>query len=200
MTASRLAMGLPVAAGVTAALFLLMRTLILVEPGAMPEETPRLTFDINPEVKIVEPDGPTPDEIEMLDPPPPIPEVPVDPTPRPDGELTDFIGELPRLDPPVIETQNTNFTVDGDARPVIRIEPVYPNSALQRGIEGDCVMSFDVGTDGVPLNVRADCTSAVFTSASVRAVERWRYDPMVVNGEPRVRSNLQTRLNFELND
>jgi len=200
MTASRLAMGLPVAAGVTAALFLLMRSLILVAPGAIPEESPRLTFDINPEVTRRDPVKPTPDEIELLDPPPPIPEVPVDPTPRPDGELADYIGELPRLDPPVIQTQNTIFTVDGDARPVVRIEPVYPNSALQRGIEGDCVMSFDVGTDGVPLNVRADCTSAVFTSASVRAVERWRYDPMVVNGEARIRRNLQIRLNFELDD
>lgn len=200
MTASRLALGLPIAAGVTAALFLLMRTLIFVEPGAIEEEGPRLVFDINPEVDPIEIDEPTPDEINRVDPPPPPPSIEVETASLPDGDLADYIGILPNLDPPVIEAQNTIFTVDGDARPIVRIEPVYPNSALQRGIEGDCVMSFDVGTDGVPLNVRADCTSAVFTSASVRAVERWRYDPMVVNGEARVRRNLQTRLNFELTD
>jgi protein TonB len=38
----------------------------------------------------------------------------------------------------------------------------------------------------------------MFERAALRAIERWRYRPAVVDGEPVERRGLQVRLRFEL--
>lgn len=200
MNVMRLAIGLPLAAGITAGLFFLMRTLITVD--AIPVEAATdYEFDIFEEVTLVEPDtGPDMTDITQVNPPPPVPVLPTDPASLPDGDLIDFVGTLPTLDPPVINSGGTIFVADVDARPLVRIEPIYPNPAAQRGLEGRCLMIFDIAADGTPSNVRADCTNSIFAGASIRAVERWRYNPAIENGAPQVRRNVNTTLNFRLND
>ena len=200
MTVTRLIVGVPLAAGITAGLFFLMRTLITVD--AVPLETAaEYEFDIFPEVEIVEiVDGPDMTDITVVNPPPPVPVVPVDPSEPPLDGLDVYVGPLPTFEQPVINAGGTIYVADVDATPMVRFEPVYPTSAAMRGLEGRCLMVFDIAADGTPLNVRAECSDSIFAGTSIRAVERWRYNPAIENGVAFVRRNVNTTLNFRLND
>ena len=63
------------------------------------------------------------------------------------------------------------------------------------------MMQFDVTPDGTPTNIIAlDCSSSLFERSSVRAVERWRYEPKIQNGNAVWRRGVQTRLDYQLAD
>lgn len=84
-------------------------------------------------------------------------------------------------------------------RPVVRVAPDYPQRAAARGVEGDCTIGFDVSPGGMPANVRVvACSSPLFARSSVRAVERWRYNPQVVDGRPVWSFGVETSLEYEL--
>lgn len=202
MTTTRIALGLPVAAAVTAALFLLMRALVFVEPGELPKATDGLTFDIMPEVAIVDPVRPTPDQIDRLDPPPPLPVIDVQTAELPREDLSAIVGRIPEFGAPTIEARNVNFGIsDRNAQPLVRIAPNYPPRLLERGIEGACSMQFDVTPDGVPTNIVATaCTNSGFERDSIRAVERWRYSPKIENGVAVARRAVVTDINFRLSE
>ena len=88
---------------------------------------------------------------------------------------------------------------DRDAQPLVRIPPQYPPRAAERGLEGHCTMSFDVTPDGTPTNIVAtECTSSLFERTSVRAVERWRYEPKIQEGTAVWRRGVVTRIDYQL--
>ena len=71
--------------------------------------------------------------------------------------------------------------------------------AAERGVEGSCWVRFDVTPDGTPTNIDIfRCDSSLFERASVRAVERWRYNPKVEDGVPVARRGVETRFDFRL--
>lgn len=94
-----------------------------------------------------------------------------------------------------------DFAVDGEYLPIVRVEPIYPRRAQTRGIEGYCDMEFTVLRTGeVTDAVAVECSSSVFESASVKAVQKWKYKPRVVNGEPIDSPGVQTRLTYKFED
>lgn len=94
-----------------------------------------------------------------------------------------------------------DFAVDGEYLPIVRVEPIYPRRAQSRGIEGFCDMEFTVTRTGeVSDAVAVECSSSVFESASVKAVQKWKYKPRVVNGEPIDSLGVQTRLTYKFED
>lgn len=73
-----------------------------------------------------------------------------------------------------------------DLTPLARIPPQYPPFALSRGIEGWVDLTFIVTTDGtVHELVVVDATpKGMFENAATAAVARWRFQPVVEDGEP----------------
>ncbi len=77
-------------------------------------------------------------------------------------------------------------TGDGEYLPIVKVAPVYPINALQRKIEGYCVVRYSVTTSGSVRDVsvvEGHCTHDMFKSVSVDAALRFKYKPRVVNGE-----------------
>lgn len=201
-TIVRLIIGIPIAAIVTLALFLLMRTLIFTEATLEENANEDLRFDINPEVERL--DARTRDtsieDVERVDPPPPPPQIERQAADLPTESLNTIVGRIPEFEAPQLNNSNVSFNVsDRNAQPLVRIPPQYPPRAAERGLEGSCTMTFDVTPDGTPTNIVAtSCTSSMFERASIRAVERWRYSPKVQDGVPVARRGVVTDINYTL--
>lgn len=91
---------------------------------------------------------------------------------------------------------------DGEMLPLVNIQPQYPTRAAQRGIEGWCQVAFTVTETGGVRDVRvvdAD-PPGMFDQASIRAAERFRFQPRVVNGEGVEVPNVQYVFRFQLED
>ena len=90
---------------------------------------------------------------------------------------------------------------DGEYLPIVKVQPVYPRRALQRGIEGFVIVEFTVDKTGAvknPVVVQAE-PEGLFNRAAVDAALKFKYKPRVVNGEPTEVSGVQNRITFELN-
>jgi periplasmic protein TonB len=74
---------------------------------------------------------------------------------------------------------------DGEMLPLVNVTPQYPTRAASRGIEGWCQVRFTVTEiGGVTDVVVVDGEPrGMFDQSSVRAAERFRFQPRVVNGE-----------------
>jgi protein TonB len=200
----RLIGGIPIAAIVTVALFMLMTRLIFTE-GAPPESTTDdLSFTINDEVQDIAARrrDTTIEDVQQVDPPPPPPQIDRQRAEQPTEGLATVMGAIPDFAAPQLNSDSVSFSVsDRDAQPLVRIEPQYPMRAAERGIEGSCNVRFDVTSDGTPTNIRVlACESSLFERAAERAVERWRYSPKVQDGIPVARVNVETRFEFHLSE
>jgi protein TonB len=85
--------------------------------------------------------------------------------------------------------------------PIVRVEPIYPQRAVQRGIEGWVEVEFtvtEVGSISEPTILRSH-PSGIFDRAALRAIERWKYEPKIVDGQPVSRPGVRNRFRFEMN-
>ncbi|HSC14209.1 MAG TPA: energy transducer TonB [Gammaproteobacteria bacterium] len=83
-----------------------------------------------------------------------------------------------------------------DVVALVRENPDYPLTALQRGISGWVLLEFDVTENGAVANTRVvRSTNEVFDEVSIATVQRWRYAPDFENGVP-VGYTHQTVLQF----
>ena len=200
----RLVIGVPIAALVTVVLFVIMYNLIVPDAVEIEEAGDDLRISINEEVAEVEARrrDTTIDDVDQIDPPPPPPQIERQAAEQPTEGLDTIVGQIPEFDTPQLASDSVSFSVsDRDAQPLVRIEPQYPPRAAERGVEGTCAVRFDVTPDGTPTNVTImSCSSSMFERASIRAVERWRYNPKVENGVPVARRGVETQFNFELAD
>lgn len=78
-----------------------------------------------------------------------------------------------------------------------RVEPDYPETALQQKIQGAVVLEVHIGTDGGVEDVEVVSGPPLLAQASIAAVKQWKFKPQIVNGQP---TEMQTRvtLNFKL--
>jgi TonB family protein len=67
---------------------------------------------------------------------------------------------------------------------IYRVEPIYPRSALQLGMEGTVKIHATVGRDGTVKNLKVVSGPSLLTSAAMDAAQYWRYIPALHNGEP----------------
>jgi len=177
-----------------------MAYMISVE-GEFRPDTPDLVVELFPQVDIITPERTVElRPVEVVNPPPPPPEIDVVMADRPIEDIGTIVGNIPEFGETAITNEAVNFNVaDSDSRPIVRIPPIYPPRALERGLEGYCGMQFDVGTDGIPLNVRANfCTNNIFETNSIRAVERWRYAPRAENGISVVQRGITTQIDYTI--
>ncbi len=91
-------------------------------------------------------------------------------------------------------------TADGEYLPIVKVAPVYPRRAAQRGIEGYVIVEFTVtklGTVSTPLVVEAK-PEGIFNQAALNAAAKFKYKPRVINGEPTAVAGVQNRISFEM--
>ncbi|MEN0652617.1 MULTISPECIES: energy transducer TonB [Hyphobacterium] len=200
MRLARFAAGMPAAATVTFFLFLGMMTLITVEYR---EEAPIPDYEIDifPTVEpIPDPEIRTDLPVTQFDPPPPpirleVARAAVDAAP----EAMD-IGALPTIETPAIEHQGIYVAANREETPLVRFDPVYPDNLLMRGVEGNCLVVYDIAADGTPFNISANCSNSGFVRSAERAVQRWRFNPRREDGQDVVRRARQTNLDFRIAD
>lgn len=195
--------GAPVAAIVTIELFLMMHSLIADKDAAIDEDAQRTRIVLNQAVEDITPLPKRellPADIAGIIAPPPAPRIAVIKTGAPTVPGVGIAGRIPALSVRDVDIsrQDINFRVsDRDAQPLVRIPPLYPPRAAERGVEGDCLMVFDVGPDGTPYNIRIrNCSSDIFAAASLRAVEQWRYAPKIVKGQTVARTEVETLITY----
>lgn len=68
--------------------------------------------------------------------------------------------------------------------------PRYPPRALRRGESGTVMVRAEIGPDGVPtsVSVARGSGSRLLDRTAVDAVERWRFEPAMLDGRPTVGS------------
>jgi TonB family protein len=74
-----------------------------------------------------------------------------------------------------------------------RVQPVYPQQALQMHTQGVVSLAATIGKDGSVRNVKVVSGSAMLARAATDAVRQWKYRPYLLNGEP---IEVQTEINI----
>lgn len=202
MIAIRWLISLGLGALVTLVLFYFMQALI-ASGGEMPQQAnvirivdatmPEIVMEVVREVE-------RPQEIEQLDTPPP--EVPDRNIDMDGGVELNFAREAVNVDIGLDISGASVGVSDGEMLPLVNIQPTYPTRAAQRGIEGWCQVAFTVTETGGVKDIRvvdAD-PPGMFDQASIRAAERFRFQPRVVNGQPVEVPNVQYVFRFQLED
>ncbi len=89
---------------------------------------------------------------------------------------------------------------DGEMLPLVNVTPQYPTRAASRGIEGWCQVSFTVtATGGVSDVIVVDAEpKGIFDSSSIRAAEKFKFQPKVVDGQGVPVPNVQYVFRYQL--
>jgi protein TonB len=77
--------------------------------------------------------------------------------------------------------------VGGDIRaPALRhrVEPEYPAFAVANRIKGTVILEATVNQAGEVIDVRVLRSINFLDEAAIKAVKQWRYEPLVLNGQP----------------
>lgn len=91
---------------------------------------------------------------------------------------------------------------DGEYLPIVKVQPMYPRRAAERGIEGYVLIEFTVtalGTVENPVVIEAE-PPGYFERAALNAAKKFKYKPKVVNGEPIPVSGVRNLITFELEE
>ncbi|GIU02025.1 energy transducer TonB [Shewanella algidipiscicola] len=143
----------------------------------------------------VKPKPPTPPEQ------PPLPD-----TPPPDSSSDIDTNMSFNMSGVVAGSASTGFklgnmmTRDGDATPIVRIEPQYPIAAARDGKEGWVQLSFTInelgGVDDIEV-IDAD-PKRIFDREAKRALRKWKYKPKIVDGKALKQPGMTVQLDFKL--
>jgi TonB family protein len=89
---------------------------------------------------------------------------------------------------------------DVDARPLLRVPPVYPEKCLNIADNFEkVVVEFDVTAEGTTENPRVvESTKKCFHASALKSVEDWRFRPMIRDGAATPRPGVQTQITYEL--
>jgi protein TonB len=187
-----------IGAGVTFALLFIMQLLIATGTGAL---TDKRNFRIVDFVRVerenvVETKQDKPEK-------PPEPERPPD-MPKSDNLDRFNTGLAVSMSSPTlnsgIDVGGVNFGVsDGEYLPIVKVAPVYPARAAQRGIEGYVIVEFTVTRTGTTKDIAVvESTSSLFDRAAVDAAGKFKYRPRVIDGEPVEVPGVRNKITFVL--
>lgn len=85
------------------------------------------------------------------------------------------------------------------ARPLYKMRPTYPPSALADNQEGTVLIKYSVGPDGKVINpIIEDSSSKAFSKMALETIQQWRYAPRVVDGKPVQTDDLLYRIHFSI--
>jgi protein TonB len=201
MAAARFLIAFGLAGFVTFGLFYLMQSMIGVE-GELKEGGGIKVVDFvrvkrSEEVKKKEREPP---RKEKIDDTPPPPDFTMDQTTTMEGG---GLGIAAAVDASMSLDTGGGFSMasaDGDAVPMVRVPPQYPERALQRGIEGRVLIEFTISKSGgvKDAKVIAAEPSNIFNKAAIKAVLQWKYNPKIVNGKAVEQVGVRIAIPFKL--
>ena len=96
---------------------------------------------------------------------------------------------------PSLAIRMSSGTVGGKL--IKRVEPIYPETAKSRRIQGQVFLSAHVGVDGMVKDIRVLKGNPFLGAAAKDAVKHWRYEPMKLNGSP-VEMDTSVMVEFKL--
>ncbi len=141
-------------------------------------------------------------------PPPPPPKTPPKPnTPEPEqsNDASGISFNVPGVqlsgNSAGMDAPGAGFGRDGEATPIVRIEPKYPIQAARDGKEGWVQLRFTINTLGGVENVEVIKAEPkrVFDKEAKRALRKWKYKPKVVDGKPILQEGMTVQLDFTMN-
>jgi len=105
----------------------------------------------------------------------------------PGGMAGGIVGGFENAPPPPPPVRIAPVRVGGEIsspRLTYRVEPEYPPIAVSALIEGMVILEATVDHTGAVRDARVLRSNGVLDEAAVRAVEQWRYEPLMLNGKP----------------
>ena len=199
---SRFIIAIFVSAVITLGLFFLMQSLIKSGGSALTEPPKGSVMDFVRVKKeeAVEKKDRKPKKPPQPEEPPPQMETPQMDAPSPDAEGAgmNFAAEV--ATDVSLEGGLGLESGDGEYLPIVKVAPVYPRRALQRGIEGFVIVEFTVNTIGAvkdPFVIEAQ-PQGIFEQAAIDAAKKFKYKPRVVNGVATEVSGVQNRITFKI--
>ena len=105
----------------------------------------------------------------------------------PGGIVGGILGGFQNAPPPPPPAPAAPVRVGGEIsapRLVHRVEPEYPQIAVSALIEGMVILEATVDRSGAVMDARVLRSHGILDEAAVRAVEQWRYEPLLLNGMP----------------
>jgi protein TonB len=198
--------GTAIGASLLVNLFLVAVASLLVHERGLPQD---ITDPVG--VKLVELAPPEPPEPEEIKEPP---------KPKPQAKL-DFVPDLvrPELSAPTgmdmgiainvgqFETSDMEdefvfeaYELDQPPQPVVRVPPVYPYQARERGIEGVVQVKLLVNANGSvgQVQILDARPKGMFEDAVMKSVPQWRFNPGKIEGKA-VTAWVVTAVRFDLN-
>ena len=137
-------------------------------------------------------------------PPPKSPPKPQAPEPEADNNTSGISFNMPGVQlsgaSAGLSAPGAGFGRDGDATPIVRIEPKYPIQAARDGKEGWVKLSFTINEIGgvEDVNVIEAQPKRLFDKEAKRALRKWKYKPKVVDGKPQRQTGLTVQLDFKM--
>ena len=195
---ARYALSISVGAGVTFGLLFMMQLLIATGANALTEgENFRLGDFVRVERnEIIETKKEAPEK-------PPEPED-MSEMPAPDMANNFDNAMAVSVSAPVINTGmsvgGVGFGItDGEYLPIVKVAPVYPARALNRGLEGYVIVEFTVTENGSTRDAFVvESTSTLFDRAAIEAALKFKYKPRVIDGVPVEVPGVRNRISFAI--
>jgi len=190
------------AAFITLGLFYLMQWLVLMEDGRIEEAFRGKVIDFvrlkrESETQTKKRELPEKHKLEDAPPPPPMNLAQSAAPPGSSALSVGSVGDDLELD---MGGPSLGAGTDREAVPIVRVQPVYPPRAQQRGIEGWVYLEFSITESGSVRGARVlDAEpSGIFNRAALKAIRKFKYKPKVVDGVPQAQSGQTIRLTFAL--
>jgi protein TonB len=188
------------AAAITFGLFFVMQALVGAEGEKLDAKASnivdfvRVKRDTQPETKKREiPDRKAPDQ------PPPPPQMDFSQNLNADaveGVLVPIVDAMLAL----VSDDLGSGGSDRDVVPLVRVEPQYPMSAKQKGIEGWVELMYTITKLGTVTDIIVTAANAgtIFNRAAIQAVSKWKYNPKIEGGVAVERPRVRQRIKFQL--
>ena len=195
----RIGISILLAVAVVLGLFMIMHKLIdadYVDPGVAERKIADL---VQPDEEIeLETTTPKPDKVEDPEEPPPemeMVQIEMDMD-------VDIENVAPKTQVDITIDSTGMSSGDGEYLPIVKVAPIYPRRAQSRGITGYCIVEYTVTASGAIRDPQpVDCQpSGVFDSASVKAAEKFKYKPRMIDGEAIEVPGVQNKFTYELED
>jgi len=199
----RFLVALLLGAAVTFALFAFMAFLVSSGDMTKQEQLDNIVVEVNttPPKSAAERRQRTPP------PPPPPPKTPPKPQ-APEPTASNNTGGLTFNMPGVnlaaastgISAPGGGFGRDGDATPIVRMNPKYPPQAQRDGKEGWVKLSFTINLLGGVEDVEIIDAKPkrIFNKSAKRALKKWKYKPQIIDGKAQRRPGMTVQLDFTM--
>lgn len=205
----RLFLSMPIALVVTVTLFAFMANIVEKPGNSNVKSTSPLLFDVyamDVEADVQRRQRALPER-------PKTPQQPQSLALIAESQSTVSVASLPNTMPTLNITAATDLGVaismpslvglekNQQAIPLYQVEPKYPARALKRGMQGYVILAFNIDEQGrtQDISVVEVEPSQIFVRSAIRALNKTKYQPKLVNGKAVKQVNQKKKFEFKIN-